>query len=253
MSYQLPIGLQNLIFSLFEDVSAFVEGGDGAREFLFLIQSGIGQGCPLSGAMRACADDLASLIYDLHTLKLMHKAFKIVEQSSGLCLSVGKLCFIPVNMSCNNALLCDLRRWLWENIPDWHGVEISGWGIYLGIPVGPVAHFNIFAKTIQKYIERSHMLTMALLAPSLNTIAYNSMVMTVLGHILQLHDPSIVLLQTEKRMIHSVLRLPYNTFAAGEYFGTIPLFGFACRSIEATAFASQIRVYLQQRSLVDLL
>ena len=112
---KIPQGLFLFLKSLYENIRC-VGCFDGVSIFLYLIQSGIIQGCPASGSVfvlvvdgflkllntiekeattRAFADDIGSVIPALHMLPKYYRAFNVFERISGLGLKATKMCHHP--------------------------------------------------------------------------------------------------------------------------------------------------------------
>ncbi len=114
----LPEGFLNYLESLHEDNLCIYRGGDTDKT-LYKIESGIIQGCPLSGSIfvltvdpflqllkrtipsatnRAFADDIATLVQSLQDLPTHKKSFELFMDISGLDLKVQQCSLIPLGI-----------------------------------------------------------------------------------------------------------------------------------------------------------
>ena len=115
----VPIGLIDLIDSMYRLVSAFMVCG-GRFRFLFWILAGVLQGCPLSGMLfaivmdpflvkldaelcrpqlgtvRACADDVGAALRHLSSLRIAKCTFDAAREVANLCLKPTKCVLVPV-------------------------------------------------------------------------------------------------------------------------------------------------------------
>ena len=109
-----PDGAYNIISALYHQVAAFGRIAGSTSTFLFLIMSGIIQGCPLAGTcfalaldpflsklkiriqdqglgfIRACADDIGGAIRSVHVLPKLAAIFKEAHALAGLGLKLKK-------------------------------------------------------------------------------------------------------------------------------------------------------------------
>ena len=187
---------------MYSDAEAWAES-DGCHFFLFEIISGVLQGCPLSGFLfnicidpllwtfsttivkmhlgitLACADDLATALRRLETLKGIYNMFKRYEKISGLSLQPSKCILIltPVCASHHNIAL--VSAWLHENIPEWSNMKITNSGKYLGMYVGPHAGKSNWTEPLEKYKNRIHGLNIAGQSAISCIHKYNSTVLPV--------------------------------------------------------------------------
>ena len=113
---KIPQGLYLFLKSIYENIRC-VGCFDGVNIFLYLIESGIIQGCPASGSVfvlvvdgflrflntiskdattRAFADDIGSVIPTLNLLPKYYRAFNLFERVSGLGLKAKKCVIIPL-------------------------------------------------------------------------------------------------------------------------------------------------------------
>ena len=114
----LPEGLLNYLKFLYED-NQCIYRGDETDKNLYRIDSGIIQGCPLSGSIfvmtvdpflrllrktlpsstnRAFADDIATIVQSLQDLPTLKTNFDLFRDVSGLDLKIKKCSLIPLGI-----------------------------------------------------------------------------------------------------------------------------------------------------------
>jgi hypothetical protein len=147
----------------------------GQVHFLFLILSGVLQGCPLSGMIfaiaidpflryidasidlkglgmtRACADDIAVALASLAGLADLLPCFTSTENLAGLCLKPKKCIIIPCGKVLTDHLRAEIKRWLAQHLPTWKDFNVQKVGKYLGFLVGPCAGDAQWTAAISKY------------------------------------------------------------------------------------------------------
>ena len=130
---------------------------DGEQFFLYLIESGILQGCPLSGSLfviaadpllrmlealfpnatiKAFADDLGGVFPSLRNITLLENTFKEFAQISGLHLKPAKSKILPLGRepTCEN--LDEVRATVRLLALAWGRIGVATAGEYLGFQVG---------------------------------------------------------------------------------------------------------------------
>ena len=168
---------------LFHNFAIFSQGG--FKAFLYLILSGIVQGCPSAGmlfavaadpfftelyrlqgkvstpdlssshiAFRGCADDIGGALGSYKLLKLAKPNFDHASLYAGLTLNPQKCIIIPTCFDDFEKCRCAIQAWLEVNIPEWQTFQILGRHPYLGPDLGPEAGEELWDKAISKYWER---------------------------------------------------------------------------------------------------
>eukprot|EP00973_Karenia_brevis_P090143 12401161-Karenia_brevis.AAC.1 len=109
--------------------------------------------------------------------------------------------------------------------------------------MGPEAGLKQLEKVRLDFIKSSYLFSGSKMPASMCIPGYNVYSFSKCCYKLQLVDPDGELLLAEKRMQHSVLRLPYNTlcFDGAAFLDTVGLKPFRC--MKDVALASKIRVY----------
>ena len=126
---------------------------DGKQFFLFCIESGILQGCPLSGSLfviatdpllrmlatvfpdatiKAFADDLGGVFEKLANLTNLEQIFDGFATISGLHLKPSKSKIIPLGREPSGDNLEEVRSYVRELAPTWGCIGVGTAGEYLG-------------------------------------------------------------------------------------------------------------------------
>ena len=149
-----PTGFINAVKTLYTDNKGYYTVG-GLRNFLFMVTSGVLQGCPLSGSLfvfaidpllrhfktyidskgvgkvRACADDLG-MVAALKYLSRIKGSFDKYQKVSGLTLKPAKCIMILLNVEATEFNVGIVREWIAQNCPGWENFKITNTGKYLG-------------------------------------------------------------------------------------------------------------------------
>ena len=176
--YGLNAGLHNLVSAIYHDNHAYALV-NGELIFLFLVTSGVLQGCPLSGTIfnvcvdpfyrqiaelltfanhslpRACADDVGCVIGSLGLIVPLASIFEDIRFFTGLALNTSKCKFIPIGQSFTEGLTLLIKAYVQQLVPSWSNFQVVDTDEYLGVWVGPNSISNQFLKQIDTYIDRS--------------------------------------------------------------------------------------------------
>ena len=202
------------IRNLYSGNKAYGQSG-GVMVFMFMIVSGVLQGCPLSGTLfvlvidpllwsfkkklsstviRTCADDIGMALRRLDELCLIAKIFYDFECASNLKLKPKKSILIPTVFKLSNWNLDMVRAWLRRAVPHWENLIIRDSAKYLGFFMGPTSGTHQWAAAFRKYSERVVAIKHLKLPLRLAVSRHNYWAVPVLGYISQLALPPHVLL-----------------------------------------------------------
>ena len=152
----------------------------GALILLWLVRSGVLQGCPLSGLLfsiamdpfacafdrlqqrlntqrlnvcvRLCADDVGAAIAKIDMLKSFHIVFQKAEALSGLTLKSAKCILVPLFDRNFEMIERQVKAWLRKHIPCWEHFSVKTAATFLGFAMGPKANEIQLTKTKQKWL-----------------------------------------------------------------------------------------------------
>ena len=186
---------------------------NGVCAKMFPILSGIIQGCPLAGSLfallldpylaamrlalghdlngivRACADDIATALPSINTLKRLYPIFMQAERFASLCLQTAKTCIVPVATAISPELIETIRVWLSLHTPRWTGIKIQGSAKYLGFYLGPTAAFHGWNNQRRKWSNRTKAIARSGVPLQPSILAYQTRALTTLSYIAQLVPP----------------------------------------------------------------
>jgi hypothetical protein len=267
-SVKLPEGALNVGLAKYWMVMAFGRANHVVT-FLFMIWSGVLQGCPLSGSffvlaidpflqafeksivqpgkgvIGACADDIGAALASIDSLTDLSRIFDAARSVAGLSLKASKCVIIPVCGFFTNDLSNAVRAWLISHLPDWGEFKVSAAGKYLGASVGPAAGRTLWTNAANKWASRAHLIGSSALPLQVSVMLYNSRAITTIGYIAQLALLPDKLIRQEGYVLAKLLHLPPNTFKAADFFN-ISNWGFKhIRSLLAFAASSMMRTALE--------
>jgi hypothetical protein len=226
-----PAGFCNLLLALYHLNVCYIKLPSG-YEYLYLIFTGVLQGCPLSGLVfavsidpivsssarvdhqtgslsRWCADDLASVLPCPDALTKLHRVFVTFSPLTGLHLNPKK--FVIVLLARDfTAEVEYIQSWLDKHLPEWAQARISDAGKYLGIWLGPTAGRKHWKDEAARWANRSQLIKRAATSAFLTAEAYNTYCVSLLGYAVHFHFMPQSLLVKESALLASLLRIPYR-------------------------------------------
>ena len=207
----------------------------GISQFVFMVLSGVLQGCPLSGTLfvivmdpimclfskyicqpdygqvRACADDVGSALHHLKDLIRIYLIFEQARKATGLTLKPNKcVSIMESHLDTDHNIGC-VRAWLRANIPAWDIFLISNHGKYLGFFIGPNAGLLQWAAPIAKFTDRCNNLYNDRMLHWLALREYVSKASSVLLYVGQLALPPKNLKALEARSVSKLLGFATNS------------------------------------------
>ena len=235
---KIPKKLLKVIECLYTSIKAFSSGcGDGS--FLFEIFGGVRTGCPLSSILfllccnpfidlvlwlsdgpnlsvtRVCADDFGSALKNLLSLSIQAPIFDLASSCAGLFLKPSKCVLIITACNLTPFLIQCIRNWLSLNVPQFSDIIIADSGKFLGWHLGRHSATLSFAAPIKKFVNRVHEICLGNAPAAVSLIRYNQRVVPVLSYVSQFAIPpdSFNVQALAHRSVHSILRLPPNSFS----------------------------------------
>ena len=215
---------------------------NGVSKFIFNILSGVLQGCPLSGTLfvivmdpimflftkyicspgfgqvRACADDIGAVLYNLKDLVRVFHIFSIVGKASGLLLKPIKCVLILLSHLATEHNIACIKAWLRANIPAWDNFLVTNLAKYLGFYLGPRAATLQWAGPIAKFKDKSNFIYNSRLPHWLALREYSSKCVSVLLYVGQLVPPPKNLRALEATSVSKILGFATNSLCFDSVF-----------------------------------
>ena len=259
-----PDGFRQIIRAMY----GFVECGtvpEGAYFFMYLILSGVLQGCPLSGlifamavdpflnkfvaeaedtgaaVIRACADDIGAALRDVSGLTILKPTFDDAKQYAGLSLKTKKCVLVPTAQRFSAEVELQIREWLAGNISAWSDFGVKPVSTYLGFLMGPAANSKQFSATIHKWRARSAAIAGRHSSAAVSAHQYNSRAIPVLGYKMQLAIPPNRLFRQEMGVLTHVLHMATGALDCSAFFNLQSVGGPLFRSTKALSVATLTR------------
>lgn len=230
-----PEGLLLALRAVHEEVWA-LQVGTSAIVFLYAMQSGVLQGCPLSGsvfavsfdgplrmlALRlgsaglvlACADDVLLVLRAIQSMFLIAQIFQVITLATALKVNFSKCVAVPLwrtfSMHTKASLRTSLTRWA----PEWASIAIEGFTTFLGYAFGPGATpSDIWRAALEKYKTRSRLIISSTPPPSVGANLLRSRADSVLQYLGQLLEPPAELRALEAQYVGKLLHAPGKTLS----------------------------------------
>ena len=231
----LPEGMLSFVIYSFQHVVAYT-ALEGHMQLLFVVLSGVIQGCPLAsavfvialnpwllriqaeleipkrGIVRACADDLGFVLRAFAHLSLLFAIFTDMAHVANLQLKAVKCVLVPL-CEWSPAVKQATATCLANLIPSWKDFAIEPCAKYLGTWLGPLTSGLLYKEPAVRWVTRARQLSEAGAPPLLTVRMYNSRAATMLGYVAQFGLPDAVVLEQERKVLNWQLHLPGNTLS----------------------------------------
>ena len=260
---KLPPDYIRLFKGIYHNASAvFHHGSQKITIIKFL--SGVLQGCPGSaflfnnaldpflilfhatlregnrGIIRACADDIGTVLARLKHLGLLVPIFARAKTLAGLNLKPPKCTLVPL-CKFSDEVASDISRWIKKHIPQWGCFAVQDSTKLLGFFLGPGAGKKHWTEQISKIKLRVQCIQTSKASVKLNTHTYNSRVVPVVSYVAQLLPCPRKMDQVERAAMHTCLRLPQNALCHSDFFHLQHVGGPKIRSIVAACASAIFR------------
>ena len=219
--------------------------GGHSYEFMYFMNSGVLQGCPLSGSMfvvavnpflldleaslcspsptlgavGACADDIGAVVWRKRAYRRLARVFSWADRLANLHLKATKCKAIPLWAAMTDDVAAALRDILHDANPDWQSFEITDKCIYLGLWIGPFATCDDQWTTPDL---KHHIRTVSISqqgAPVETAVKlYNERAFSTLSYVMQLTDTPWALGQRQRHITARLFRTPCSMLATSDVF-----------------------------------
>jgi len=258
---RFPSGLFSVVCGLYHKNQAFLGTPDGIV-FMFLVLSGVLQGCPLSGSLfvividpllhmfkvhledtglgvpRACADDVGVALRHLKDICILCVFFSRYELISGLTLKPPKCVIVLTARTCSDHNCQVIKEWLSANCPVWRDMTVCAAAKYLGFYLGPSSAPLQWTKALAKFRDKVNQIHSYQLPAELAASQFRIKAVPILGYIAQLVPPpgkitSIGLNAVTKTLRLAGQSLSYDaahnlTFLGGPKFPDLKMYLKSC-------------------------
>ncbi|CAK0857630.1 unnamed protein product, partial [Prorocentrum cordatum] len=234
---KLPEAFVSFVTFLYASVEGVVSHL-GSLVHIFWIQSGIIQGCALSGTLyalstavflvdlasrveaaglglvRACADDIAGTLLAIRHLVHVYRVMKMASDMANLALKVSKCKIVPLSDRFSPDLSATVSFWVSHLVPEWSSFEVAPKLLYLGLWLGPaVVPSTSWIDPVAKLRLRAQAIGRGTTPASLSATLYNTRAVTTISYVAQFCWPPSSALQPELATLAQVFRIPLGTFA----------------------------------------
>ena len=196
------------------------------------IESGIKQGCPLSGSLfalaidpliraitlrglvqtsslTAYADDIGLVLIDMFTqLVLVLSLFADWARATLLFLNIKKCVVVPLW----SAVLGDVRCWLRRNLPEFAMCRVDFWARYLGVIIGPGAQHHLWDGLHQRLHTRAIEIKASDRGMATKIKLFGVYCTSIVFFRLQFSAPTRCLREAYRHAAQRVLAAPWNAF-----------------------------------------
>ncbi|CAK0813889.1 unnamed protein product, partial [Prorocentrum cordatum] len=234
---KLPEAFVSFVTFLYASVEGVVSHL-GSLVHIFWIQSGIIQGCALSGTLyalgtavflvdlasrveaaglglvRACADDIGGTLLAIRHLAHVYRVMKMASDLANLALKVSKCKIAPLSDRFSPNLSATVSYWVSHLVPEWSSFEVAPKLLYLGLWLGPaVVPSTSWIDPVAKLRLRARAIGRGTTPASLSATLYNTRAVTTISYVAQFCWPPASALQPELSTLAQVFRIPLGTFA----------------------------------------
>ena len=237
---RFPEGFCNLVGGIYHLCRSSVRVGNVVSH-LCHIDSGVLQGCPLSGSLfviasdpflnmmtatieaknrgiiRACADDIGAVLRKLSHLCFLAPIFSCAQRVAGLTLKPNKCFLVPLHSSCSLHATSVARDALVKHVPLWRNFFISFCAKYLGVYLGPNAKDMQWHEQHDKWCERSSKIASLGASFFESCSLYNTRSITTLSYVAQVFPAPSFLLRREVPLLNKIFKLPGQAWRRSDY------------------------------------
>ena len=235
----VPNALINFIEGIHDSVVAVGRVGCTSVT-LFLILSGVIQGCPLAsfcfviafdpflnlfrrsivdkgkGLVRACADDVGAVFKSVEVLPAASSIFKLAGSLAGLHIKISKCAVVPLR-PWSPTVAEYVQSWLSSRLPLWSEIRVVPCAKYLGTFMGPSVGDLVWRSAVSKWTARVSAIAATGAPPSVAVNLYNKFAVPCLSYVGQLSFPPRSLLTREAGALARLLHAPPQAFGLADF------------------------------------
>ena len=266
-AYGLPDGLASLV-DVFYACNFSYTKVQSDLVFLFILKTGVHQGCPLSGwifaiifdpfvrlfqqlidyqdrgMVRVCADDVGAVVDGNASLNILFDILDLARRYAGLCLKEKKCIIVPIGGKFSLQAVENIRDWLCRSLPQWSRFEIQAAARYLGFWLGTAVADAQWSVQTRKWRSRSKAIALVGASAHVTAMLYNQRALPVLGYVSQLVPLPANIASLERNLLCSLMHIPANTFDTPSAFLLHTVGGPRFRSCAVFALSSLLRAAL---------
>ena len=191
--------------------------------------------------VRACADDVAIVIYSLPLLIKVQEIWKVTSRIANLHLNVVKMFFLPFGGGVLDIEVSIVTGWLHLFLPEWAALKVTACALYLGIYVGRLAHLQVWNNPVYKWYARAMSYGRSGDSAFTAISVYHRRAVPVLGYVARFYLPPHSLLRKELGVQASLLHFPAGTLRVCDGFHIDKVGAPKFKSIIAYCLASLYR------------
>ena len=266
---RLPTGCIDLVMAMYNLPIAMGCDETGTLILLFLILSGVLQGCPLSGSLfvlamdpvlglidqkvqqaplgkasgfvGGCADDVGAVVDEKEKLCGIACAFKAIKILTGLSLKHKKCFLVLLSKDPSASSPDDIKRWLKKMIPSWADFQVTYVAKYLGLTIGPGAGKPLWQGPLEKWMRRALSIGAARSPPWIASRLYLSRAQAVPSYVAQLAMVPASAHSRQFTLFARLMHMPFNSLTREVTFNLHQWTDITFQDIRSMAAASQYR------------
>ena len=194
--------------------------------------------------MGACADDVGGVLKSIKHLPLLFPVFGNFAQLANLHLKLRKCKLCLMNKIPKMQDIAILKDFLAGSVPQWYGFDIVNTILYLGVWLGPAACQQQWQSPVPSWLTSAKSLAQQSLPASLLSIQYNCRIFSKLSYKSQFVSPPSKIGYKERGVLHSILKIPPQTFGGSILFNMPNLGGPRFHSLQVMNAAARLRYFL---------
>eukprot|EP00959_Pyramimonas_sp_CCMP1952_P078052 1631638-Pyramimonas_sp.AAC.1 len=190
-----------------------------ANSFLLDIEVSLNNGSSSLGAARACADDLGAVIRKNRGYSRLARVFRNARLFANLVLKPAKCFVIPLRGPAREPYTSELRQILIDADAEWADFQMVDVCTYLGFQIGPGATVDAqWSEALAKHASRTVELSRQGAPVQVAAKLHADRALPVLGYISQLVPLGWKECQRQRHLVARILRAPSSMLRMGDCF-----------------------------------